>query len=354
MFYKRAIAFSVAAALMLVGCSKTGSNNEAPASESETALSGEITVYEATDLDVAPTEEEKITINIGLYEGAASLGAAHLLENSTNGIAYENYNPTVYSSDNEIISALEDGKVVAAVLPLNTAARLYNRGERKYKLAMLSSFFNYCIAQNGNILSKENDITSLIGKDIAIAEDDVIGKIVIEKIIKDYNIENCNIKTVATREDLVNGLKDNSIKLALIQEPYLSEATVANQAVTMGIDLYDSWYDKNDADIVTGALVVADNFINQNKKAFVYFLKDYDASVIITRKNIDESSQLAEKYKLSSSAAVAKSAIPGCSISTAKDNKMIESATKYFNLIGSLNPSALGGKIPARDFYYTE
>lgn len=354
MFYKKAIAFTVAAFLVLgTGCSSKDNNGEEiVVPQGESVSNGDITIINGDNLDEPPADEEKITINLGLYNGASAISAAHLLDNSEKGVSYENYNGILYTSYKEIAAALESGEISAAAMPLNEAARLYNTSSKEYKVAMINSLFNYCIAQNGSIITA--DIISLAGKAITVADDDSIGKIVLNKLIEDYNIEGCSIEPAENAEAVIEGLANGSIQLALTQEPYISTASIKNPNVTMGIDLYDSWFDKDNVDIVTGCLVISNDFISQNEKAFVYFLKDYDASVNLTKKNIDETAQLAAKFSLTDSAASAKSGIPGCGIVSKKGNDMTALTSEFFNFIGSVDVSALGGKTPAMDFYYME
>lgn len=368
MLYKNAIAFSVAIAMAFtVGCSSSSPNNnddtqtqteisttsgndiKVPAGSSVT--NDNVTIINGADMSVPPTDAEKITISLGLLNGPESLSVAHLLENSQKGVSYEKYTYNNYNSVKDVVDALENNKVDAATLPLNEAAKLYNKTEHRFKLAMINSLFNYCIAQNSQNIS---DVSQLAGKTIAVANDDEIGKIVIDKIIKDYDIKDCKITTVDDTATLVNSVADGSVSLALLQQPYISEASAKNSSVSMAIDLYDTWFEHNDADIVTGCLVVSNDFIIRNNKAFVYFMKDYDASVTITKKNIDESSQLAAKYKLASSAASAKASIPGASITCKTDNDMMTCANEFFNFVNSVNPDAIGGIVPDTSFYYLD
>ncbi|MGN1317489.1 MAG: ABC transporter substrate-binding protein [Lachnospirales bacterium] len=355
MFYKKAIAFSVAAMLALsVGCNFSSSDNDENAIKvpvGSSATNGDITLINGENMDEPPTEEEKITIRMALYNGSSSLSAAHLLENSQTNVAYEKYSYTNFNTVEEVKNALENNEADVATMPLNEAAKLYNTSGGKFKVCLINSMFNYCIAENGNSIT---DISNLAGKTVTISESDEISKIVLDKILSDYNISNCTISTVKDNKAIVDGLSNGSIKVAMTQVNYISEASNNNANVVMAIDLYDSWYEYNDADVVTGCLVASNDFINSNKKAFVYFMKDYDASVTITKKNIDESSQLAEKYGLASSAKAAKSAIPGCSITTKTGSDMIDISGKFLNFVNSVNPDAIGAILPDNNFYYNE
>ena len=348
MFYKKAIALSVAVLMLFsVGC---GNNavSDGNASEGTTeiyvpegsrATNGDITIVNG-DMGTPPTEAEKVTINLGLYDSAAALSAGHLLENNATGVAYEKYNCKLYSNAEQTVQALENGEIDVASLPIDSAVNLYVSSKGSYQIAMVNSTFIYCIAQNGDTVT---DLASLAGKTVTVAENDKLGTAVLNKLLSDYGVQDCTINTVADTAALVDGLVNGSVKLAITQEPYMSEATAKNAAVTMGLDLYDSWNDKSNTNIVTGCIVVSNGFTLSERKAFVYFLKDYEASVNLTRKNIAESSQLAEKYKLTASAATAKSALPGCSVSADLNDDMETKVTECINFLNSVDSAILGG-----------
>lgn len=332
MIYKKALAISLLSALVLTsGCSKDEAIEVPPGTS---ATDGDITIINGTDLDTPPTEEEKVTIKIGFYDSSASISAGHLLENGENGVAYENYSASVYNNADEVVAAMEAGEIDASTLSIDEAVNLCLDNPGEFKIAMVNSLFNYCIAQNSGEIT---DITNLSGKTIYVAENDRVGMAVLNKLIEDYGITGCTIETLGNKDEVVNSIANGTIQYALLQEPYLSQAVNINSNVTLGIDLYDSWFDMDNADIVTGCLVVSNDLAEYNEKAMIYFLRDYDASVIITRKNLDESAQLAEKFGLTDSAAAAKASIPGCSIGVVKDDKMVTTVTECVNLINSID-----------------
>ena len=146
------------------------------------------------------------------------------------------------------------------------------------------------------------------------------------------------------------------IKLALIsKKPFLSQATANNPNVSLAIDLYDDWDDAaGGIELPTGCLVVNSDFFGSNPKAVSYFLKDFDASVNMSRHSIDETAQMAERYKMVSSASIAKSAIPGSSISISIGDKMKTTVSDFLNLMNKNDPAVIGNKIPDENFYYID
>lgn len=117
-----------------------------------------------------------------------------------------------------------------------------------------SSACNYYVASVGESVK---GVTGLAGKTLTVAKDDLLAKSVIDTILKAQNVTNCTINYADSTDAIVKGLSDGSIKLALIQEPFLSQATANNPNVSLAIDLYDDWDDAaGGIELPTGCLVV--------------------------------------------------------------------------------------------------
>ena len=82
------------------------------------------------------------------------------------------------------------------------------------------------------------------------------------------------------------------------------------------------------------------------------FLTEYKASVEYTETNLEDTAALCETYGIIPKAAVAKQAIPRCSITCVTGADMQKIATENFNVLLAANPKAIGGKLPADDFWY--
>lgn len=74
----------------------------------------------------------------------------------------------------------------------------------------------------------------------------------------------------------------------------------------------------------------------------------------MSRHSIDETAQMAERYKMVSSASIAKSAIPGSSISISTGDKMKTTVSDFLNLMNKNDPAVIGNKIPDENFYYID
>ena len=332
MIYKRLLLVS-SAFLLTLGFSGCGQNNSTNSDEIQvvTAAPSNNENSENTSedsMDNPPSNEEKVTIKLGLMSGVNSYVVTHLMDSNDTNDSYEKYEFIQGNTVSQLCEKLKSGEIDAATLPVDVATRLYNE-TGKVKIAATSSACNYYAASVGESVK---GVTGLAGKTLTVAKDDLLAKSVIDTILKSQNVTNCTINYADS-----------------------TEATANNPDVTLAIDLYDDWDDASGGvELPTGCLVVNSDFFGSNPKAVRYFIKDFDASVNMSRHSIDETAQMAERYKMVSSASIAKSAIPGSSISVTTGDKMKTTVSDFLNLMSKNDPAVIGNKIPDENFYYID
>lgn len=344
---KKLLAISLAAlSIFCAACNKT---TESQDNSTENNTNGNVVVDNAilpeVNDDMAPTDEEKINIDIGLVKNSASaLGAANLFVNSDDNSAYEKYTPVVYNTSEELLNAFNSGEVNVAVLPTDKAAKCYD--STGCYVTAVTTGCNYYIAENGKTV---NDIPDLNGKTVTVSAEDTMAQSILNVIAK-YNNITINYAVIDTNAQLISGLKDGSIGLALTQEPYLSQATGEN--VRSALDLYDYWNDAADTELVTSCLVVNKNFVSENSIAFQFFMKDYSASAPMAKRTAAETAQSAGEFALVDDVDSSKAAIPGCGITFKTNEEMKTMLQSFYNIISGENTDILGGRVPDDGFYF--
>ena len=71
-----------------------------------------------------------------------------------------------------------------------------------------------------------------------------------------------------------------------------------------------------------------------------------------TSTNLDDTATLCETYGIIPKAAVAKQAIPRCSIAFVTGSEMKTVATENLNVLLAASAQSVGGKLPGDDFWY--
>lgn len=345
LFRKRVWAILLAAvALVCTACnSEEAENNDDKTYNSDVVVNSN-DISDVND-DMAPSDEQKVEIKVGLVKNSASvLGAAHLFANSEDNSAYEKYTPVVYNTADELCAAFNNGEIATAVLPPDKAAICYDKSN--CYVTAVTGGCNYYIAENGNTI---NDIADLNGKTVTVSKEDTMSENVLNVVAKNNGVS-ISYNQVENNKALVDGIKNGSIKCAMMQEPYLSQVT--SDSVRSAIDLYDSWNDATEQEMVTSCLVVNKNFVSEQAIPFGFFMKDYNASASMARRSTEETAKVANKFALADDVDACKAAVPGCGVTFKTGTEMKEMLTAFYNQISAGNANALGCQVPDDGFYF--
>lgn len=140
--------------------------------------------------------------------------------------------------------------------------------------------------------------------------------------------------------------------VVMLPEPFVEVAKTKDPAFETVIDLTKEWEKiHDDSSIVTGVLVVSENFASSNENALRTFLDEYKASSENATANIEETASLLEKYDIIK-AAIATKAIPYCNICFITGDEMISKVTGYFKVLFDASPDSLGKKLPDNNIFY--
>ncbi len=121
----------------------------------------------------------------------------------------------------------------------------------------------------------------------------------------------------------------------------------------MALDLTEEWDDASDEDypLPMGGLIVRKAFVEEHPEAFAAFMEDYKTSAEFVNNNPEEAAALMETYGIMD-AAVAEAAIPNCNIVLIDGEDMKDALIPFYEILFAANPAAIGGAMPADDFYY--
>ena len=140
--------------------------------------------------------------------------------------------------------------------------------------------------------------------------------------------------------------------VVMLPEPFVEVAKTKDPAFETVIDLTKEWEKiHDDSSIVTGVLVVSEDFASSNENALRTFLDEYKASSENATANIEETASLLEKYDIIK-AAIATKAIPYCNICFITGDEMVSKVTGYFKVLFDASPDSLGKKLPDNNIFY--
>lgn len=339
---------------ILAACAKqdNGSSETEPVAATVTP----IPTQESTE-DVAtpaPTEApEKIDIKIAALKGPTAIGMVKQMEDAANGVTTNNYQYTIAGTADEITTGLVKGDFDIAAVPCNMAAVLYNKTEGKIKLAGINTLGVLYIIETGETIQS---VADLKGKTIYSTGLGTTPQYTLNYILTANGIDpekdvTIVYKTEPTEVAAMLAEADNAI--AMLPQPYVTSVMMTNEKVRIALDVAKEWeaVSTDNSSVVTGVVVVRNDFLEKNKTAVDAFMAEYQASTDYVNANVQEAADLLEKFDIFK-AAVAKNAIPYCNITMLQGDDMKTKVNGYLAALFQQNPKAVGGKLPEEDFYY--
>ena len=306
---------------------------------------------EALDENDKEDMKEKIEINIAALKGPTGMGMVKLMEEAEAGNTTNDYSFTVAGEADVISAGLIKGEFDIAAVPCNLASVLYSKTQGKIKLAGINTLGVLYIVETGNTI---NSVEDLKGKTIYSMGYGTTPQYTLNYLLGLYGLDpekdvTIEYKTEATE---VAALLENATDaIAMLPQPYVTTLMMNNDRVRIALDIEKEWTAQNKNNgVVTGVVVVNSEFLKNNPEAVEEFMNEYEKSADFVNNDMDKAAELVEKYGLFK-AAVAKKAIPYCNITLIRGQKMKEMAEGYLSILYEQNPNAVGGSMPADDFY---
>lgn len=289
-------------------------------------------------------------INIITLKGPTGMGMAKLMEDSSNGDTDNNYNFTLASAPDEVTAEVIKGAVDIAAVPINLAGVLYQKTEGAIQIAAINTLGVLYVLENGNEINSINDLE---GKTIYATGQAATPEYILKYILEKNNI-NAEIIFKTEHSELATLMVAGEVVLGMLPEPNVTTVMNQNLDVRIALNLTEEWekISGDDSVLAQGCIIVNKEFAKNNKKALDKFLAEYKSSVDFTNSNLDDASQLIEKYEIVPSAALAKKALPNCNITYIDKDNMKTYVNNIYQVLFDANPASIGGTIPDDGFFY--
>lgn len=283
-------------------------------------------------------------------KGPTGMGMAKLMEDSANNKTANNYNFTLTSAPDEVSTEVIKGSVDIAAVPINLAGVLYQKTGGAIQIAAINTLGVLYILENGNEINSINDLE---GKTIYATAQGSTTEYILKYLLEKNNI-NATIEFKTEHSELATLMVSGDVVLGMLPEPNVTTVLNQNENVHVALNLTEEWSKIADDNsmLIQGCIIVNKKFAEENPKAVENFLKEYKASIEFVNNNIDEASQLIEKFGIIPNAAIAKKALPNCNITYIDGNDMKQYVNNLFQIFYDANPSSIGGTMPDDEFFY--
>ena len=305
------------------------------------------------DRAVVVDEYEAVDINITAIAGPTGVGLVQLMENQVAGKAGNNYNFHITSAPEQAVAAISNGTADIAAVPTNLASTLYKKTEGKVQVLALNTLGVLHILTNGE---EVNSVADLKGKTIYTSGQGANPEYILKYVLEKNGIDpakDVTIEFVADNDTLATVIANGTAKVAMVPEPKASAVMMQNKDVKRVLNMTEEWAKVNpESPLTMGCVIARKEFVEQNPEAVEMFLKEYKASVESVLADVEAAATLCETHGIIPKAAIAKSAIPNCGLTYVDGEQMKNDLSGYLSILFGYNPAAIGGAMPADDFYY--
>lgn len=254
-----------------------------------------------------------------------------------------------YKTVEEATARVIKGEVDFTVLPVNTAAKLYNKNV-DISLANVTTWgILYLLSSDPAVTGWQQ----LKGKEVYVgaqgASPDIITRYLLDKnqiSISDLNVKYANSPEIA--QMMIQGLA----KTAVLPEPQVTQVLSKNKSVKLILDYQKEWQlaEKTDAGLPQAGMVVQNAFVKNYPIALATLQESYRAALEQTVANPASVSALV-KEKFSLPAPVFEASMTRTNLKFAAAADARTDVDNYLSKLLQFSPDMVGGKLPDEKFY---
>lgn len=158
--------------------------------------------------------------------------------------------------------------------------------------------------------------------------------------------------------EVLSALLADPSAVGVLPEPFKTAAIAKSEgkpsAPVSLTDVWDELAGDTDSRLLTGVTVVRRAFAEEHPEAVAEFLSCHEASVKAVNAAPADWAQAVVDAGIVDNATIAEKAIPGCMLVCQTGKDMKAALGGYLKVLADADASAVGGKLPADDFYYME
>ena len=306
-------------------------------------------------METGALAEDSVTVMA--LKGPTAMGMVSLMNQADQGeVADENYNFQIVASPDEVTPAIAQGTADIAAVPANLASVLYQKTDGGVQVLSINTLGVLYLVGTGDTIQ---DISELKGKTIYASGKGATPEYALNYILKENGLipgEDVQIEWKSEHTECVAALTEHPDEIALLPQPFVTTAQSKNSSLQVVLDLTDEWdkiQEKNNGNssLVTGVTIVRTEFAQEHPEILKDFMEHYEESVSFVNSNTEEAARLIGGYDIVPEE-IAKKALPECNIVCIDGNEMKEKLSGYLEVLEQENPQAVGGALPADEFYY--
>ena len=302
----------------------------------------------------AVTASAEDPVRLGAMTGPTGMGMVKVFRDADNSESRNPYTYSIMGAADELTPLVLQGELDIVSVPANLASTLYNKTEGGVRVLAVNVLGVLYI---GEFNTEElNSVADLKGKTIYATGKGSTPEYFLRYILTQNAIDPDNDVTIEWKSEpseVVALLNAEQKGIAMLPQPYVTAAaTQLGEGFRVAISLSDEWAALDNGTLCTTAVVMARTaFVEENPQAVETFLEEFAASAQWVNENVADAAALCGEYEIIK-APIAQKAIPNCNIVCITGSEMKDALSGCLQVIFDQNPKAVGGQLPADDFYY--
>ncbi|MCD8120577.1 MAG: ABC transporter substrate-binding protein [Lachnospiraceae bacterium] len=292
------------------------------------------------------------TVRIGALKGPTTMGISPMIVSEPAVTSSNSYEATMVTAADELMTLVLQEEVDIALLPANVAATLYNKTDGEITVIDINTLgVLYVVTGDDSVTSLED----LAGRTIYLTGKGTTPDYALQYVLSQAGIlDEVTLEYKSESSEVAALLASDSTLIGLLPQPYVTVALANNEDLSIALSLDEEWTNvsTDGSRLVTGVTIVRNSFLEEYPDAVAQFLTDHAACAALAAEDPDQIAEYVVELGIIEKEAVAKKAVPYCSISYYDGEEMKEMLSGYLQVLYDLNTSAVGGSMPGDDFYY--
>ena len=305
--------------------------------------------------DGAGAAAEPVEVHVASLKGPTSIGLVQFMDRAADGETDNEFDFAINTAADEIVPKVIQGDIDIALVPANVASVLYNKTEGAVQVIDINTLGVL------NVVTGDASVTSF--GDLAGRTVYMTGKGTTPEYVMNYLLERGLTGQVALEfksepTEVLSALLADPSAVGVLPEPFKTAAIAKSEGkLSAPVSLTDVWDElagDTGSRLLTGVTVVRRAFAEEHPEAVTEFLSCHAASVKAVNAAPADWAQAVVDAGIVDNATIAEKAIPGCMLVRQTGKDMKAALGGYLQVLADADASAVGGKLPADDFYYME
>ena len=306
--------------------------------------------------DGAGAAAEPVEVRVASLKGPTSIGLVQFMDRAVDGETDNEFDFAINTAADEIVPKVIQGDIDIALVPANVASVLYNKTGGAVQVIDINTLGVL------NVVTGDASVTSF--GDLAGHTVYMTGKGTTPEYVMNYLLGRAGLAGQVALEfkseptEVLSALLADPSAVGVLPEPFKTAAIAKSEGrLSAPVSLTDVWDElagDTGSRLLTGVTVVRRAFAEEHPEVVAEFLSCHVASVEAVNAAPADWAQAVVDAGIVDNAAIAEKAIPGCMLVCQTGKDMKAALGGYLQVLADADASAVGGKLPADDFYYME